>query len=311
MRTSIAIFLIAGLAGGCSKNEDSEAATGAKTAEATETKTEARTFTVAEIIEGTDGPQLLGPFAEAKLGMTKAELEKAVPLFAEKGDYLSAQDFGITFYAYLDGEPERLESLRVTIPASEVEKLVAAWGDPVEYTDRDKPVKAWHEPETEVRAVLETTHDKPEERVLVIERYLPAAKILGEPGEPLGIEKKERPFLGATAKELEASYPEAFERDLETLTFMQWAPDEVGNHFKMELAQKDGTVNRVQFWLHHGGNEEVKKELFALLEKKFGEAKTVKNSFTGRESQELGDGDPSVKVRETKGAWVVEIRPKG
>jgi hypothetical protein len=298
--------LLAGLiAVGCGDDKKSSDPAGEGPAGKTD-PAEPQTMTTADILEGTDGPGLLGPFAPAEFGMTEDELKQAVPVFADKGDYLSAQDFGIGFFVYLDGEPKTLTSQRVTIPAADETLVVEAWGAPIELTYRREPAKLWVDDESRVRAIL-TEAREADELTLIIEPYLPVEAILGtEPG-PMAIEQADRPFMGATAAELKAAYGEHFRDDRETLLFMQWPQDAAGSAFKMELGVgDDGTVERLQYWLHHGGNEELKKQLLGQLEAKYGASKPGKTTL-GRDALFLGESTPAVRVGETEGAWVVQI----
>jgi hypothetical protein len=263
--------------------------------------------TLAQVLEGVAKPALLGPFAKGKFGMTKAELATASPVFADKGDFLSNKDFGVGYYAGLEGEPEkRFTSLRVTITAAEAGELDKAWGAGTKLTYRRKASTAWLNPEAKVRAIL-TEASEATEKTLIIEPYLPAKEILGEAGKPLGIETA-KPLIGSTPAELEAAYPANFKRALDTLTFLEWTADEYGDSFKIEAGVDKGKVNRLQFWLHHGDNDEVKQALLATLEAKYGPAKKSKSAL-GREQLELSK-KPHVVVGETKGAWVIEVTVK-
>lgn len=300
-RSPLIALLLCAAAAGCGDDKKSSAPGEQAPAEQAPAKA-----TTADILEGTDGPQLLGPFAPARFGMTEDELGKTVPVFADKGDYLSAQDFGLGYFVFLDGEPKTLTSQRITIPAADEKLLVEAWGAPIELTYRREPARLWLDGETRVRALL-TEASEADELTLIIEPYLPVEAILGtEPG-PMAIEKADRPFMGATAEELEAAYGEHFRDDRKTLLFMQWPQDAAGSAFKLELGVgDDGTVERLQYWLHHGGNEELKKQLLGQLEAKYGAAKPGKTRL-GRDALFLGDSTPAVRVGETEGAWVVNV----
>ena len=263
--------------------------------------------TLAEVLAGVAKPALLGPFAKGKFGMTKAELAAASPIFADKGDFLSNKDFGVGYYASLEGEPEKhFTSLRVTIAAAEAGELDKAWGAATKIKYRREASSAWLNPDTKVRAILTKASDAAE-KTLIIEPYLPAREILGETGKPLGIETA-RELIGSTPAELEAAYPANFTRALDSLAFLEWPADEYGDSFKIEAGLDAGKVNRLQFWLHHGDNDEVKQALLATLEAKYGPAKKSKSSL-GRDQLELSKS-PKVVAGETNGAWVIEITVK-
>ncbi len=252
-------------------------------------------------------PALLGPFAKGKFGMTKAELAAASPIFADQGDFLAKQDFGLGYYAALEGKPDkRLTQLRVTLTTAEAGELDKAWGAGTKITYRSKPSSAWLNPESKVRAILTEASDAGE-KTLIIAPYLPATEILGEAGKPLGIETA-RALIGSTPAEIEAAYPANFKRALDTLTFLEWTADEYGDSFKIEAGVDDGKVNRLQFWLHHGDNDAVKQALLATLEAKYGKSKKSKSTL-GRDQLTLSKS-PTVVAKETKGAWVIEITVK-
>jgi hypothetical protein len=305
MIRTILFALALAAAAGCGDDKKSAEPSGEGPAGKTD-PAETQTMTTAGILEGTDGPQLLEPFAAARFGMTAEELGEAAPVYADKGDYLSARDFGIGFYVSLEGEPKTLTSQRITIPEADAAAITEAWGPPAELTYRRKPARLWLDPEARIRALL-TEGNEEGELTLIIEPYLPVEAILGtEPG-PMAIEKPDRPFWGATAAELKAAYGEHFRDDRETLLFMQWPQDAAGSAFKMELGVgDDGTVNRLQYWLHHGDNEELKKELLAQLEAKYGASEPGKTRL-GRDVLVLGDNTPAVRVGETEGSWVIQI----
>jgi hypothetical protein len=271
-------------------------------------------LSTADVLGATKKPGLVGPFAAGKLGMTDEELKAAVPIYAKKGDFLSEREWGVSLFPYFRGGPadeagkktkKTFGSLNVRFDAKnpvDPAAIAAAWGPPIEVKEQDKPVSIWLDPDTKTRAKLESDYD--DAKSLRIDRYVPAKEILGEPGKPLGIEGP-RALLGSTAAELEAAYPENYDRTLDTLTFMNWAPDEIGDAFQMELGMKDGKVVSLQFWIHHGDNEKVKAERKALIEAKYGVAKEVKPEF-GMAELVMAE-NPKVTLAETEGAWVIEV----
>lgn len=289
----------------CNKDGDSGEGEKAEKISGTSGKSAPAVQTLTEVLQGTDGPAPLGPFAGASFGMSAAELREASPAFADQGEYLSADDYGLTYSASLDRDTERFAGLRVTVSAADKGEIAAAWGEPVEQSYRDEPAAFWFDPDARVRAILtETIADENDERTLIIEPYLPVAAIIGEPDGPLGIETA-GPLLGKTPDELKKAYPDAFDRALDSLAFMKWPGDDYGDAFKMELGLDEGVVTSLQFWLHHGDNEKTKAKILAQLESKYGEAKEARSAL-GTPVLELA-AKPRVTLGETKGAWVVEI----
>ncbi len=292
-------------AAGCGKKDENKPPQSEPAATAPGESAEPVKQTLAEAIGTTTKPGLFGPFAKAHFGMTKDEVKAVSPAFEESGDYLAADDYGISYFASFDGEPKKLSQLRVGVPGADVALLAERWGAPTEITYRRKPASVWLDPEAKIRALAipDDTGDAGQ-KTIVIAPYLPVTEILGEPGEPLGIETAQ-PFLGATADQLKAAYPDHFDRSLDTLAFMHWPPDDFGDQFQLELRQKEGKVVSLQFWIHHGDNDQVKQAMLAALEAKFGKAKPVKSAL-GLDKLQLA-ADPPVTVGETQGAWVVEI----
>ena len=312
-RWFVALGLVVTLAGGCGKKEGEGGGGGTEGGGARRASAKVEWLTIAAVLGDSKKPTLLGPFAKGKLGMTKEELAAVSPVFADKGDYLSDKEFGIGFFVYFDGPPsdrsaagtaKRLASLSLTLADADVAAVAAAWGAPTEVTYRKKPSKAWFDPEAKIRAIL-AADDDPGKHKLTIGPYLPSQEILGAPGQPLGIEGP-RPLLGATPAELKAAYPDNFERDLESLSFMQWPGDEYGAEFKMQLGMKDGKIASLQFWLHHGDSDAVKAQLKAQLEAKYGPAKPVEGDRRGK--LQLAEA-PKVTMAETIGAYVIEVIP--
>ncbi len=111
-------------------------------------------------------------------------------------------------------------------------------------------------------------------------RYLPLAKFFGEPGPVWGFEKAERPFLGATVAEIEATYGKVkVDKDGGTLTLHLPPTDYDGNSSKT-MVLMFLTGGKVRQWNTHVPFEDyepARAEYAAALEAKFGKPKPARH----------------------------------
>ena len=61
-----------------------------------------------------------------RYGFAKQFVRGRVHVITDKGDYLSERDFGVSYFASLDGEPKKLEQLRVTIKPDDVAAVICS-----------------------------------------------------------------------------------------------------------------------------------------------------------------------------------------
>jgi hypothetical protein len=255
-------------------------------------------------------PTLPPPFAGAKLGSTLDELHKAVPETA-KDDYLVSPDFAkVSYYVATDDAKQHFVDLRVGVPMGSRAKLTAAWGEPIVMTSFKKERALWLNPEQHLKAVLEEDKDA---GTIAFQPYTPIATLLGDGKDHFGFESAS--MLGQPIKDLETAYKAHHDRTLGTLAFFQFGGTEYDDEFKLEVSvdKASGKADRLQFWLHHGGNEKLEADMKALLEKKFGPAKEVTENEGSpyAKKQQVFEGTTfNAVLAETEGAWVIEAAAK-
>jgi hypothetical protein len=309
--TSVSLSLVVSLAAvvfaGCGKSDKGDkGGTGDKHSEEAP-----KQMTIADVLGATKKPTLVGPFASAKLGMREDEVKAAVPLFAKNGDYLARKDYGVGFMPYFAGPPadesakkhdKRLTSLSVMIGDADVAAIKTAWGAPTAVKYHGKDSSIWLDPDAKVRAVLEPGDGG--EKTLVIGSYSPTAMILGAPNKPLGLETA-RPFIGSTAAELAAAYPDSYKSTSDVLTFMDWSGDDFGEDFKIELRMTEGKVTSLQYWITYGGNADAKAATKAAIEAKYGAAREVKGDY---KTELVMSTRPKATLTDNNNdSWVVEV----
>jgi hypothetical protein len=184
---------------------------------------------------------------------------------------------------------------------ADVAAIKSAWGAPTAVKYHAKDCSIWLDPDAKVRAVLQP--DDAGTKTLTIQAYVPTATILGAPNKPLGLESA-RPFIGSTAAELAAAYPDNYQSTSDVLTFMQWPGDDYGEGFKIELRMKDGKVASLQYWITYGGNADVKAATKAAIEAKYGPAKEVKGEF---KTELVMSAQPKAVLNDNDDSWVVEV----
>jgi hypothetical protein len=229
-----------------------------------------------------------------RAGNLEALIALAVLAAAPAGcERRSATELDDHIAAFRD-RPEHMASVRVDIDPEQVDRLLAAWGDPTAIRLRGESAQVWLAPAARKRAMLVA------ERKLSIEPYLPATTIVPPRGRPLGIESA-REFVDATPAELEAAYPGRTRRVTGDQVTMTWPPDEYGRELEVELWLRAGKVACIRYALQHGAVAAIAADRLALLEARYGA------------SQPLADGrrqlstSPRVIVRDTGEAWTVQV----
>lgn len=262
---------------------------------------------LAELFAGTTKPKLVGPLAKVQLGIAEAKVAQAAPQFVEGVGVVESPEFpGVTFQLYV-GQKKTVESATITLPKAEARAaIVSAWGEPREVEYRRKPVAFWFNPEDGIRALLTEGHD-PAEMTLRYERYTPVAKTLGEGKDRFGFETT--PILGATVDTLKQAYADAFDGQTGQLVFLNFPPTEFDDRIRVQARVEGDKVVAYQLNLAFGGNEQVKAEILALLEAKYGKPTEAKTP-TGAAVMEFRKS-PTVQVKEdTLGkTWFVEVTP--
>ncbi len=277
-------------------------------------------------------PELPGPLAKLSFGMTAEEITKAAPELED--GYASAKEYADTWFGYyVPEERKTMTSVRVVVETEgfELEKvLTAAWGEPKRGTYLEHAKLFWFNPEKEIRATVSMGYGK--EKEVEFERYLPAARLLGEGKDRLGIETT--PLLGATYEDLTKNYGQWLEiltkeqaerqraqieamtgKKLDILgdavpsTNIDLLPTEYGNSFtRVSPTLEGGKIVRLRLGIDYEQFPPAKDEILALLKAKWGEP-TEQEKY-GRK-QWLFNAAPKVIVEdnETSGAWDVEISP--
>lgn len=277
-------------------------------------------------------PELPGPLAKLKFGMTEDEIKKAAP---EVEAYGASKEFKDTYLGYyVPDDSKKLQSVRVVLEGEGVslEKiLVAAWGEPKRGTELNNPKLFWFNPDKEIRATLMTGYGK--EKEVQFEPYLPAKKLLGEGKEKLGIETT--PLLGATPADLQKNYPQYLEvltkeqaeeqrkrieklagQNLDALgdatasTNLDLLPTEYGSTFtRINPTLEGGKIVRFRVGIPHEPFPPAKAEILALLEAKWGKPKEQEEY--GRKQWLFNAAGPRVLVEDDdiSKQWDIEISP--
>jgi hypothetical protein len=277
-------------------------------------------------------PELPGPLAKLKFGMTEEEIKKAAP---EVEAYGKSKEFKDTYLGYyVPDDKKALQSVRVVVEGDGVslEKiLVAAWGEPKRGTALGNPKLFWFNPEKEIRATIDTGYGKQNE--VQFEPYLPAKKLLGEGKEKLGIETT--PLLGATPEDLQKNYAQYLEvmtkeqaeeqrkriekmagQNLDALgaagasTNLDLPPTEFGSSFtRINPTIEGGKIVRFSVGIPFEPFPPAKDEILALLKAKWGDPKEQEEY--GRKQWLFNPAAPKVIVEadDISNEWDIEVSP--
>lgn len=141
-----------------------------------------------------------GPEGEAEPGLA-APTARAPQ--TRKPDLLPWGEHKLSLYWHADSE--RLRYVAVDLPADAQAGLTARWGAPVEGSvGHRRRATWWIAPQRQLQAVLEGSEDRAR---LSFWPLAPWQSLLGgNDRQRLGFERPERPLLGATVAEVEASY---------------------------------------------------------------------------------------------------------
>jgi hypothetical protein len=249
-------------------------------------------------------PAPIGPLAKLAWGAPKSEVKKQMPeLFdGDRSKLLPDSsvenvNYGVSFH----NDTQKLDRLKVDLPATAKEHILAAWGPGKEAKDSiGRPRTYWFDPDTGWRAYVEPGFG--DDLQLVISQYQPAAKLLGEGPDGLGFAP--HPLVGATIEDLRTHYKdvlveesdeEAAKRQAELSKFTgQDLEKELGKaraSARLELPpaeweeygipvnfhwSDDGKIETVYFELSFKAHPAAKDELRALFEKKWGAPKEGK-----------------------------------
>lgn len=278
-------------------------------------------------------PELPGPLAKLRFGMTKAEITEAAPELED--GYASAKEYADTWFGYyVPTERKTLNTVRVVVEAEgfELEKvLTAAWGEPERGTHLEHAKLFWFNPEKELRATVSMGYGK--EKEVQFERYLPAKRLLGEGKDRLGIETT--PLLGATYEDLAKNYGQWLEiltkeqaerqrAQLEAMTGktldilgdavpstnIDLLPTEYGSSFtRINPTLEDGKIVRLRLGIDYEQFPPAKDEILALLKAKWGEP--TAHDDHGRKKWLFNAASPKVVVEDDQisGAWDIELSP--
>lgn len=278
-------------------------------------------------------PELPGPLAKLKFGMTEEEVKKAAPELED--GYSKSKEFKETWLGYyVPDDKKKLQSVRVVVEAEgvELEKLlVAAWGEPKRGTELDKPKLFWFNPEKELRATMSLGYGK--EKEVQFEPYLPAKKLLGEGKEKLGFETT--PLLGSSYADLQKNYAQYLEvltkeqaekqraniekmmgKKLDVLgdavasTNIDLLPTEFGNNFtRVNPTIENDKIVRFRVGIDHEPFPPAKDEIFAMLEAKWG--KPIEEEKYGRKQFVFNAAAPRVVVEDDdiSKKWDIEVTP--
>ncbi len=276
------------------------------------------------------------PFGELKLGMTLDESKGKAPGMADNGDIRTEEYPEVWFKADFDDDTKKLTRVYLNLPKDEAVKLMTAqWGEPKKGEELGKQILWWFNPDGEIRVALSDSYTEGEAHI-EFTHYLPVEKFLGAEGPTLAFEK-DAPLLGLTAADLESKYATWIKKesaedaakkqeDIKKLAGeeagallgkpkasidLEYPPTEWGHYWTPVhfMWSDDGKINRVWFSIEFEPHPAAKDEIFALLEKKWGEPK---------EEEEYGDKifvfseEPFIKVEEDtiSNAWGIYIEPK-
>jgi hypothetical protein len=141
------------------------------------------------------------------------------------------------------------------------------------------PQMTWFDAASGFRASTRVKADNPDRIDIDYVRYLPLAKFFGEPGPLWGFEKAERPFLGATTAEIEATYGKvAVSKESETITLELPPTDYDGNssHTRILMFTTKGKVRQWNTHIPFEDYEPARAEYGAALDAKFGKPKPAR-----------------------------------
>lgn len=328
LTTSVALALC--LTAGCDKSEEKK---DDKTGDAKkdDAKKETPAKDPAELLKASKVPELPGPLAKIKFGMSAEEAKKAAPELDDGGKFLDEYK-GAYFSYYVPDDSNKLKSASLQIEGADMSKLLTeAWGEPKKGEDLGKPKFFWFNEAKTIRATVSQGYGKEDE--VQFDAYLPAKTLLGEGKETLGFEKADRPLLGSTREDLAKSYADVLEsltkeeaekrrKELEKFTGKDLSalgpaaaasnidllPTEYGSQFTRVNPNfgDDGKIDRFRVGIDWEPYPAAKEEILGLIKAKWGEPKEEEKY--GKKLLIFSD-NPRVVVEEdtiTK-KWDIEI----
>jgi hypothetical protein len=164
-----------------------------------------------------------------------------------------------------------------------VKKLDEVWGPHKERKETLGTELTWYDAKHAVRAA--TRIEKPEQLDVSYVRYLPLANFFGPSGPVWGFEKAERPLIGATPDEIEATYSEGaqIKRDDKAGTITMSLPptDYDGDTARTTILMfvRGGKVAEWRTHIPFDTYEPARAEYAAALEAKLGKPNAAKDHF--------------------------------
>lgn len=242
----------------------------------------------------TKRPELPGPLAELRFGMSAAEVSEAVPEL-KTGHMTSTGYAGVRFGLGELETGKTLENIYVVIEGADAEKiLTAAWGEPKRGTAYGQPQPLWFNADKGIRVRI--TRDM-QDQTIHFERYLPVAMLLGPGKQTLGFETT--PLLGASVEDLKRAYGQylqvltaeeaARQREREEVealagqalnadgraaedTNLDLPPTEYAMaSTRVHPTIAEGKIVRFRVAIDYGQMPAARDEIFALLKAKWGE----------------------------------------
>lgn len=137
--------------------------------------------------------------------------------------------------------------------------------------------KTWFDPKAGYRVSARV--EKPEDLDLDYSRYMPLAQLFGAAGPVWGFEKAERPLIGATAAEIEATYGTQYEVKADatgrTITMTMPPTDYQGDSARTRILMfvEGSKVRQWNMNIPFEDYEPARAEYEALLDAKFGKPK--------------------------------------
>lgn len=278
------------------------------------------------LLQATEAPELPGPLAKLRFGMSKEEARAAAPELGDGSRYLDEFRGALFGYA-IDEHTGRLRSSTLRIDGADMAGLLGqAWGEPTRSDGPKGVVLRWYDAAEGLRATVSPKSGRTDEARF--DGYLPVTKLLGEDESTLGFEAPDRPLLGATRKDLATHYADVLEvltedeaekrrRELEKLTGE--APPTVATDLELPPTEHadqltrvrphfgdDGTIDRYRVDIAYGTVQGARDALLARFQAKWGEPQTQekygKTLLVFRERPRITvEDDPVAK------AWTVEL----
>lgn len=248
-----------------------------------------------ELLKASKTPELPGPLAGLKFGMTAEEAKAAAPVLEDGGKFLEEYN-GAYFSYYIPDDGGKLKSASLQVEGSDMAKILTeAWGEPSKGEDLGKPKFFWFNEAKKMRATVSQGYGK--ENEVQFEAYLPAKELLGEGKETLGFEKADRPLLGATHADLSSKYADVLEEltkeeaekqreNIKKLTGhdlgeaspssnIDLLPTEYGSQFTRVNPHfaEDGKIDRFRVGIDFEPFPAAKDEILGMIKAKWGEPK--------------------------------------